>query len=94
MIGKGSFGKVYRCRHKLDQNEYAVKETLKKFVGRHRVYGLNEIQALASLTAIEENTNVVRYYHSWVEDEKLYLVVSILTINLNEVFRWNIAQNL
>jgi len=68
---------VYRCRNRLDKNEYAVKETFRKFVGRHKVYGLNEIQALASLTAIEENTNVVRYYHSWVEDEKLYLVVSL-----------------
>jgi len=84
VIGKGSFGKVYRCRHKLDQNEYAVKETLKKFVGRHRVYGLNEIQALASLTAIEENTNVVRYYHSWVEDEKLYLVMEYCPKSLKE----------
>ena len=47
-----------------------------KTIPKYKTYGLNEIQALASLTAIEENTNVVRYYHSWVEDEKLYLVVS------------------
>lgn len=66
---------MYKCSHKLDKNEYAVKETFRKFVGRHRAYGLNEIQALASLTAIEENTNVVRYYNSWIEDDKLYLVV-------------------
>jgi len=84
VIGNGSFGKVYRCRNKLDKNEYAVKETFRKFVGRHKVYGLNEIQALASLTAIEENTNVVRYYHSWVEDEKLYLVMEYCPKSLKE----------
>lgn len=84
VIGNGSFGKVYRCRNRLDKNEYAVKETFRKFVGRHKVYGLNEIQALASLTAIEENTNVVRYYHSWVEDEKLYLVMEYCPKSLKE----------
>lgn len=85
---------MYRCRHKLDKNEYAVKETLKRFVGSHRVYGLNEIQALASLTAIEENTNVVRYYHSWVEDEKLYLVVSCRLLTFLTFIRWSTVPNL
>lgn len=82
VIGSGSYGKVYRCIHKLDKNEYAVKETFRKFSGRHKVYGLNEIQALASLNAIEENINVVRYYNSWVEDEKLYLVMEYCPMSL------------
>ena len=92
MIGNGSFGKVYKCVHKLDKNEYAVKETFRKFVGKHRVAGLNEIQALASLTVIEEETNVVRYYNSWVEDEKLYLVVHYLHKFSTKFFRWNTVR--
>lgn len=34
------------------------------------------MKALAQLTALEDNADVVRYYHSWVEDDKLFLVVS------------------
>lgn len=75
MIGNGSFGKVYKCIKKIDGHEYAIKETFRRFVGKNKSHALNEAQALASLTAIDENPNIVRYYSSWVEDEKLYLVV-------------------
>lgn len=63
--------------------EYAIKETFRRFSGKNKNHALNETQALASLTAIDENPNIVRYFSSWVEDEKLFLVVRI-AININD----------
>lgn len=40
---------------------------------------INEVQALASLSSIDDNIPyIVRYYNVWIEDETLYIVV-ILT---------------
>ena len=36
---------------------------------------LNEAHALASLSALDDNPFVVRYYNAWIEDDKLYLAV-------------------
>jgi len=84
VLGRGSFGKVYRCINRIDKNEYAIKETFRSFTGKNKVYGLNETQALASLTAFEDNTNVVRYFNSWIEDDRLYLVMEFCPSSLKE----------
>jgi hypothetical protein len=39
---------------------------------------LNEAQALASLSVLDENPFIVRYYSAWIEDDRLYLVVIFL----------------
>ena len=51
------------------------------------MYGLNETQALASLTAIGDNIHVVRYYNSWIEDDKLCLVVRLKFLLFSLRFR-------
>ena len=44
---------------------------------------VNEVQALGSLwVLIGQCSNVVRYYHSWVEDGNLYLVMEYCQSNL------------
>jgi len=75
VLGEGSFGKVYRCIKKIDGGEYAIKETFRKFEGKNKAHSLNEVQALASLNAVDDNQFIIRYYSSWVEDEKFYLEV-------------------
>ncbi len=47
---------------------YAVKVMVRK--GRDIV---DEVQAMASLSANCEQSNIVRYYSAWVEENKLYL---------------------
>jgi len=84
VLGRGSFGKVYRCINKVDKNQYAIKETFRSFTGKNKVYGLNETQALASLTAIGDSIHVVRYYNSWIEDDKLCLVMEFCPSSLRE----------
>lgn len=41
----------------------------------HINQALNEVQALASLSAMDENPSIVRYYNVWMEEDMVYLVV-------------------
>lgn len=38
---------------------------------------VNEVQALGTLSTMfaDNSRNIVRYYHSWVEEEKIYIVM-------------------
>jgi len=68
LLGQGAFGKVWRCRHRLDGREYAVKavqyRTSGAMDGSHiERQVLREAQTLAGLA----HTNVVRYHTAWVE---------------------------
>lgn len=70
LLGKGGFGQVFRVRHILDEQEYAVKKirvSASQLEAIHDEYQLqdllNELRALAKL----QHRNVVRYYDSWLE---------------------------
>jgi len=49
---------------------------LRKFAGRYKLYSLGETKMMALITNIDDNAHIVRYYHAWVEFEKLFLVVN------------------
>ena len=76
-LGTGNFGTVYKCQNKLDGLIYAIKCTKVKYKGTSNGQAVNEAQALASLSALDENPFVVRYYNAWSEDDRLYLVVNL-----------------
>jgi serine/threonine protein kinase len=68
VIGKGAFGAVFRARHRIDGNEYAIKKV--KFSFRNaseleRAYKrvVREVQSLAAL----DHQNIVRYNQAWFE---------------------------
>ncbi|RYP44350.1 hypothetical protein DL768_009187 [Monosporascus sp. mg162] len=72
LLGKGAFGKVFRCYNPLDQKTYAIKKVrlspkLSREVskGRHGEMEdiLREVKALAKL----DHVNVVRYHATWIE---------------------------
>ncbi|KZZ96280.1 eukaryotic translation initiation factor 2-alpha kinase [Ascosphaera apis ARSEF 7405] len=72
MLGKGSYGAVYRARHHVDGQVYAVKKIplserkLRSLQekGFHELESiLKEIRTLARL----EHKNVIRYFGAWVE---------------------------
>lgn len=51
LIGKGSFGRVYRCIRVSDGQEYAMKEVaIKAMSQREREDAVNEVRILASVT--------------------------------------------
>ncbi|KAG9141436.1 hypothetical protein Leryth_001869 [Lithospermum erythrorhizon] len=61
-IGKGAFGRVFRCTHRLDKGEYVIK--MVPFNEEHREKTLREVLALR----MSQHKNVVRYYQCWIED--------------------------
>jgi translation initiation factor 2-alpha kinase 3 len=70
LLGKGGFGQVFRARHKLDDQDYAVKQIRVSASQLRSIYDqvqlehlLKELRALAKL----QHRNVVRYYDSWCE---------------------------
>ncbi|KAI0376961.1 kinase-like protein [Hypomontagnella monticulosa] len=73
LLGKGGFGKVYRCFNPLDHGTYAIKKIqISPKLGRRFRDGkleelqhiLGEVQALATL----DHPNIVRYHATWFEE--------------------------
>uniref|UniRef100_UPI00398F514C eukaryotic translation initiation factor 2-alpha kinase 1 n=1 Tax=Pristiophorus japonicus TaxID=55135 RepID=UPI00398F514C len=63
-LGKGSYGKVYKVRNKLDQQFYAMKKILMKKVTRYDCMKvLREAKVLAGL----QHPHVVGYHTAWME---------------------------
>lgn len=68
LLGRGAFGEVWRCKHRLDGREYAVKAV--KYLtngadgGRLERRVLREAQTMANL---DMHPGVVRYHTSWLE---------------------------
>ncbi|KRX09010.1 Protein kinase-like domain [Pseudocohnilembus persalinus] len=82
-IGHGSFGSVYKCLHKIDNNFYAVKISKKQISGSgSRKELLNEVKAMAKLTALEGSENIVHYSNAWIEDSCLYLAMELCESSL------------
>ncbi|MED6270271.1 hypothetical protein CHARACLAT_008604 [Characodon lateralis] len=57
-LDKGSFGRVFKARHKLEGKYYAVK------IVRYREKTLEEVKVLSDLN----HCNIVRYHSCWLED--------------------------
>lgn len=72
MLGKGGYGVVYRARHRLDNQSYAIKKVPLSANRLRRVENhgsseveevLRELRTLAQL----DHPNIVRYHTSWIE---------------------------
>jgi hypothetical protein len=85
-IGSGQFGRVLRCRSRLDGCEYAVKSMKNRFRGVHeRASALREVHALAHLGASADTPHIVRYHQAWIEDERLFIQMELCEISLEQV---------
>merc|ERR1719271_1120466 len=85
VIGSGSFAVVYRARNRIDKQEYAIKKT-KKTLGRsaRRQEMLQEALALASVAIDSPCPYIVRYFASWVEDERLFIQTELCDGSLKD----------
>jgi len=82
-IGRGSFGRVFSCRRKIDLCQYAVKEINNEFRSeRERERLLREIYALSTQG---DNIHVVRYFNAWEQDDKIYIQTELCTGSLEHV---------
>jgi hypothetical protein len=71
VLGDGSFGRVTKCRNRFDGMTYAVKISKKQIRGKKDLDNtLKEVHALATLV---DNPHIVRYFASWIEDERLHV---------------------
>ncbi|XP_073289655.1 uncharacterized protein [Primulina huaijiensis] len=61
-IGKGGYGRVFECRHKLDGMTYAVKKI--PFNEDNEDQVIQEVKIMAQL----HHPNIVRYHQSWIEE--------------------------
>jgi len=71
LLGKGSFGAVYKAIRHSDGFEYAIKKVnVKDFSMRERQEAVNEIRLLASLF----HPNIIRYCEAFTEKQNIYIV--------------------
>ena len=67
LLGKGSYGIVYRVKRKSDGVVYALKEAdVRKMSPVERMDAVNEIRLLASV----KHQNVVRYHEAFLDGER------------------------
>ncbi|KAL8151392.1 hypothetical protein V2J09_021200 [Rumex salicifolius] len=80
-IGYGNFSRVFKVLKRIDGCMYAVKHTTRQLhQDAERTKALMEVQALAALGFHE---NVVAYYCSWFENEKLYIQMELCDYSLS-----------
>ena len=71
LLGKGTYGAVYKVIRKSDNEEYALKEvSLKALKPREREDAVNEVRVLASI----KHRNILRYCEAFLEGSNLYIV--------------------
>jgi len=73
LLGRGAFGEVWRCRHRLDGHEYAIKAVQYR-AGANAGQIEQQVLQEASTWARFNHPNVVRYHSSWVEVQQKHIV--------------------
>ncbi|XP_034690160.1 wee1-like protein kinase [Vitis riparia] len=80
-IGDGNFSRVFKVLKRIDGCMYAVKHSTRPLhQDTERRKALMEVQALAVLGSHE---NIVGYYTSWFENEKLYIQMELCDHSLS-----------
>eukprot|EP00798_Chlamydomonas_sp_ICE-L_P002825 gene2825-4982_t len=72
LLGKGSYGKVYKVQRNSDDQYYALKETnLGSLSHAERMDAVNEVRLLVSMN----HGNVIRYHEAFLNNSKLCVVM-------------------
>jgi len=85
IIGEGGFGKVYKAKHVLDGQIYAVKQIpLKNSYSVESL--LKEVRTLARL----DHPNILRYNNSWLSMERSNSITNAEIVETNkEIVEYN-----
>lgn len=74
ILGKGSYGSVYKVYHSLEQNTYAIKKIfITDEIINENTNIFNEIQLFSKLY----HDNIIRFYSSWID------------IDINSIIEYN-----
>lgn len=76
-VARGQFSTVYRAQHRIDRHTYAVKVQTSSAPGdRHATE--REVFALAAVASAGVTcSNLIRYYSSWKEDDRMHIQIEL-----------------
>lgn len=75
MLGRGSYGEVYRAQCRASGELYAVKKARQRFRGvRDRARALEEVSTVQTLGLVDsQHQHLVQHFDAWEENNFLYL---------------------
>merc|ERR1740123_1995214 len=73
LLGRGAFGEVWCCRHRLDGREYAIKAVQYR-VGADAGQMEQHVLREASTWACLSHPSILRYHNSWAEVHRKHVV--------------------
>jgi len=86
VLGKGHFGQVLKCQNNTDKFEYAIKVTSNRIRNpNEQAFYLQEMQTLSALSVEAECPHIVRYFNSWIEDDRIHIVMELCEKSLKQV---------
>lgn len=78
-LGKGSFGEVFKVQRKQDKQHYVIKQIeVKSMRPAEKKEALQEVHVLASF----DSPYIVRYYDSFLDNERLNIVMELCDMDL------------
>ncbi|CAD8047115.1 unnamed protein product [Paramecium sonneborni] len=80
LIGKGTFGEVYKCQKIIDLKEYAVKRIYFKVKNEKSLRDHPIFREIGSLQEINHK-NIVRYYTSWIQELTPEMIAEIAKLH-------------
>ena len=72
-IGVGGFGKVYKVRHKVSKNVYAIKVINKAKIIEHDL--VEQIKLEVEIMYKLNHKNIVKLHNHYEDDESFYLIL-------------------
>ncbi|KAG0245687.1 hypothetical protein BGX31_006516 [Mortierella sp. GBA43] len=90
-LGNGSFGAVFRARHKESGELVAIKKMKKRFTSHGECRSLQEVKAL---DALRSGPNIVRLHHYFLEKKELHMVFELMDGNMYQLIRNQNGQKL
>jgi len=72
-IGVGGFGKVYKVRHKVSKNVFAIKVINKKKILEHDL--VEQIKLEVKIMYKLDHDHILRLYNHYEDDDNFYLIL-------------------
>lgn len=63
LLGRGAYGVVFNCRHRLDDRSYAVK----RIAVSNTCSAIERVKREAKAMAKLDHPGIIRYFHTWME---------------------------
>ena len=83
-VGHGSFSTVYRCIHRLDGSEYAVKH-VKNNLNKSNADIAQALQEVQAYSALGSHPHLLNYHTCWIENTKLYIQLELTECCLTDL---------